>query len=72
MTFEPWKYYRHSACLDIDIVVVGSNISVSEKGTSLRVIYYNRHYKSLQGEAETVFIPVSQYKNWSEIQEDSI
>lgn len=69
--FEPWKYYRHRACSDIDIVVVGSNIFASEEGTTLCVAYHNRHYKVLQGEVETVFISISQYKNWSEIPEDS-
>lgn len=69
MKFKAWKYYRHRACVDIDIAILGTP-KETEEGTEATVMYWNRHYGYFQGEAEKVLIVKEQYPNWSELAED--
>lgn len=66
--FHPRRTYRHEACLDVDLYILG-HAGVYDNGTSLIVRYINRRTQDFLGQ-ELVFIKRENYHQWRELSLD--
>ena len=65
--FKAWKRYRNKYCLDIDMDIVGPPVDITDAGTTVVVIYWNRVWHAHQGGQDKVVIKREHYDNWTEI-----
>lgn len=67
MKLKPGNIIRHNHCLDTDLVIV-KVVTATSEFVRLRVLYWNRHYKTIMDETpETIIIYKKDFNGWKKL-----